>query len=59
MPASSTPVPQATSRRRHAGADRFRAVDRLEVVCGGKGKNNPLKWDAVPADYEAEAKART
>jgi predicted homoserine dehydrogenase-like protein len=30
----------------------------LEVVCAGKGKNNPLKWDAVPADYEAEAKAR-
>jgi predicted homoserine dehydrogenase-like protein len=30
----------------------------LEVVCAGKGKNNPLKWDAVPADYEAEASAR-
>jgi predicted homoserine dehydrogenase-like protein len=30
----------------------------LEVVCAGKGKNNPLKFDAVPADYEAEAKAR-
>ena len=30
----------------------------LEVVCAGKGKNNPLKWDAVPADYEAEAQAR-
>lgn len=30
----------------------------LEIVCAGKGKNNPLKWDAVPADYEAEAKAR-
>ena len=30
----------------------------LEVVCAGKGKNNPLKWDAVPADYEAEARAR-
>jgi predicted homoserine dehydrogenase-like protein len=30
----------------------------LEVVCAGKGKNNPLKFDAVPADYEAEARAR-
>ncbi len=30
----------------------------LEIVCAGKGKNNPLKFDAVPADYEAEAKAR-
>jgi len=30
----------------------------LEVVCAGKGKNNPLKWDAVPADYEAESQAR-
>ena len=30
----------------------------LDVVCAGKGKNNPLKWDAVPADYEAEAQAR-
>jgi predicted homoserine dehydrogenase-like protein len=30
----------------------------LEVVCAGKGKNNPLKFDAVPADYEAEAHAR-
>jgi predicted homoserine dehydrogenase-like protein len=30
----------------------------LEVVCAGKGKNNALRWDAVPADYEAEAKAR-
>jgi predicted homoserine dehydrogenase-like protein len=30
----------------------------LEIVCAGKGKNNPLKFDAVPADYEAEARAR-
>lgn len=30
----------------------------LEIVCAGKGKNNPLKFDAVPAEYEAEAKAR-
>jgi len=30
----------------------------LGVVCAGKGKNNPLKFDAVPADYEAEARAR-
>jgi predicted homoserine dehydrogenase-like protein len=30
----------------------------LEVVCAGKGKNNPLKFDAVPAEYEAEARAR-
>lgn len=30
----------------------------LEIVCAGKGKNNPLKFDAVPAEYEAEARAR-
>jgi len=30
----------------------------LEIICAGKGKNNPLKFDAVPAEYEAEAKAR-
>jgi predicted homoserine dehydrogenase-like protein len=24
----------------------------LDIVCAGKGKNNPLKFDAVPADYE-------
>ncbi|MCQ8783290.1 NAD(P)H-dependent oxidoreductase [Mangrovibrevibacter kandeliae] len=30
----------------------------MEVVAAGKGKNNPLRIDAVPADYEAEAQAR-
>ena len=30
----------------------------LTIVCAGKGKNNPLKFDAVPSDYEAEAKQR-
>jgi predicted homoserine dehydrogenase-like protein len=30
----------------------------LEVVCAGKGKNNPLNFNAVPADYETEAKER-
>ena len=30
----------------------------LDIVCAGKGKNNPLKFDAVPADYEVEARAR-
>lgn len=30
----------------------------LDVVCAGKGKNNPLNFAAVPADYEAEARAR-
>lgn len=30
----------------------------LGVVCAGKGKNNPLKFDAVPADYEVEARER-
>ena len=29
-----------------------------EVVCAGKGKNNPLDIDAVPDDYEAEAAQR-
>jgi predicted homoserine dehydrogenase-like protein len=30
----------------------------FDVVAAGKGKNNPLKFDAVPAEYEAEAAAR-
>jgi predicted homoserine dehydrogenase-like protein len=30
----------------------------LDVVAAGKGKNNPLKHDAVPAEYEAEARSR-
>jgi predicted homoserine dehydrogenase-like protein len=30
----------------------------LKIVCAGKGKNNPLNFDAVPADYEAEARER-
>lgn len=30
----------------------------LKIVCAGKGKNNPLKFDAVPSEYEAEALAR-
>ncbi|MGQ0483996.1 MAG: NAD(P)H-dependent oxidoreductase [Hyphomicrobiales bacterium] len=30
----------------------------LTIVCAGKGKNNPLNFDAVPAEYEAEARAR-
>jgi predicted homoserine dehydrogenase-like protein len=30
----------------------------LEVVAAGKGKNNPLKFDAVPSEYEAEARER-
>jgi len=29
-----------------------------EVVCAGKGKNNPLNFDAVPDDYREEADAR-
>ena len=29
-----------------------------EIVCAGKGKNNPLNIDAIPDDYEAEAKSR-
>ncbi len=30
----------------------------FKIVCAGKGKNNPLNFDAVPADYEAEARRR-
>lgn len=30
----------------------------FDIVAAGKGKNNPLKFDAMPEDYEAEAKAR-
>ena len=30
----------------------------LNIVCAGKGKNNPLKFDAVPAEYEKEARER-
>ena len=29
-----------------------------EIVCAGKGKNNPLNFDAVPDDYEEEARRR-
>ncbi|MCB1387275.1 MAG: homoserine dehydrogenase [Nitratireductor sp.] len=29
-----------------------------EVVCAGKGKNNPLNFEAVPDDYEEEARRR-
>ncbi|MEO0327888.1 MAG: homoserine dehydrogenase [Pseudomonadota bacterium] len=29
-----------------------------EVVCAGKGKNNPLDFDAKPHDYQKEADAR-
>ncbi len=29
-----------------------------DIVAAGKGKNNPLNCDAVPIDYEAEARAR-
>jgi predicted homoserine dehydrogenase-like protein len=28
------------------------------IVAAGKGKNNPLKFDAVPADYQREAEER-
>lgn len=30
----------------------------FDIVAAGKGKNNPLKFDATPDEYEAEAKAR-
>jgi predicted homoserine dehydrogenase-like protein len=30
----------------------------LEIIAGGKGKNNPLNRDAVPEQYEAEARRR-
>lgn len=30
----------------------------LDIVCAGKGKNNALDFDAVPADYEEEAARR-
>ena len=30
----------------------------MTVVAAGKGKNNPLKLDAVPEDYETEARQR-
>lgn len=30
----------------------------LEVVCAGKGKNNALDFNAVPADFEQEARER-
>jgi len=30
----------------------------LDIVCAGKGKNNPLNFSAVPADYEEEARRR-
>src|SRR4029078_7680695 len=30
----------------------------LDVVAAGKGKNNPLRFDATPDAYEDEARAR-
>jgi len=30
----------------------------LEIVAAGKGKNNPLNHDAVPEEYEADARRR-
>ena len=30
----------------------------FEIVAAGKGKNNPLKFDAMPVDYEEEARQR-
>ncbi len=30
----------------------------FDIVAAGKGKNNPLKFDAMPDEYEAEAKRR-
>ena len=30
----------------------------FEIVAAGKGKNNPLKFDATPDQYEEEARAR-
>ncbi|RIY02042.1 homoserine dehydrogenase [Aureimonas flava] len=30
----------------------------LDIVCAGKGKNNPLKFDATPDAYEEEAARR-
>jgi predicted homoserine dehydrogenase-like protein len=30
----------------------------LEVIAAGKGKNNALKWDATPDQYEQEARDR-
>ncbi|RWG91165.1 NAD(P)H-dependent oxidoreductase [Mesorhizobium sp.] len=30
----------------------------FNIIAAGKGKNNPLKFDAVPADYEKEAAER-
>ena len=37
----------------------FRQSLGMTVVCAGKGKNNAFNIHAVPADYEAEARART
>jgi predicted homoserine dehydrogenase-like protein len=37
---------------------RFARSLGLEIVAAGKGKNNPLRFDARPADYEEEARAR-
>lgn len=30
----------------------------MEIIAAGKGKNNPLNLDAVPADYQQEAEQR-
>ena len=30
----------------------------MKIVCAGKGKNNPLNFNAVPSEYEREARER-
>jgi predicted homoserine dehydrogenase-like protein len=37
---------------------RFARTLGYGIVAAGKGKNNPLKTDAMPQDYETEARAR-
>lgn len=36
----------------------FAQASGFEVVAAGKGKNNPLKFDATPDEYEEEARRR-
>ena len=36
----------------------FASAMGFDIVAAGKGKNNPLKFDAMPDEYAAEAKAR-
>ena len=51
-------APRATSRPPRSSSSASLQSLGFEIVAAGKGKNNPLKFDAMPEAYEDEARAR-